>query len=529
MGSILCCCTSKQIADAHGRRYKQKKQVDLSTFHLMTKRQLQEEMKRNTPHSASLNANIDNLWGAWTSYEDIRNIYMFDKKELGKGHFGSVRRAKLIADPLRNYAVKTISKQMLKHDVNLLKRELEILRSIDHPYIARFYECYIDEEFIHFVLEYCSGDILIDKIVQEKRISEKETKRIIFQVLLVLNHLHSSGICHRDIKPDNIIFANRSDDSDIKMIDFGLARPCLTDLSTVVGTLYYVAPEVIMGSYDQACDYWSLGVMIYVMLSGKPPFYSKTEKNIYQMILKGKISFSDPCWSGISVEAKGIIKGFLTVEPEKRLNSSNALNSNWFKQIHIEMTDLGKKYVSEEMIRRIRMFKITNTFQKEVIKLMVHIFDDNPDVIQMKHVFFYFDYLNTGVISKKEFQTFFTEYGELISDKELEEIIYALKLKAKGNITYTEFIAGTITISFFQDEDNLRKVFRRFDSSEKRFITEKNVRDCFNRFGLHFSKEKMNAILDEIGLSDNGVLKEEDFFKIMYEVGKIREPIKKAE
>lgn len=124
--------------------------------------------------------NIDNLWAQSTSSEDIRNIYIFDKKEIGRGHFGSVRRAKLITDPRRNYAVKTIPKKMLKQDINMLKRELEILKTVDHPYIARFYECYIDHNFIHFVLEYCSGDVLLDKIIAMGKIPEHLVKRIIF-------------------------------------------------------------------------------------------------------------------------------------------------------------------------------------------------------------------------------------------------------------------------------------------------------------------------------------------------------------
>lgn len=121
------------------------------------------------------------------------------------------------------------------------------------------------------------------------------------------------------------------DDSDIKLIDFGLARQCTNiELKTVVGTPYYVAPEVIRGKYDHRCDYWSLGVLMFVMLSGKPPFYAKLEKNIYGAILKGKFSFSDSIWKTISPEAKNIIQGFLTSEPDDRLTAKDALFDKWF-------------------------------------------------------------------------------------------------------------------------------------------------------------------------------------------------------
>lgn len=157
---------------------------------------------------------------------------------------------------------------------------------------------------------------------------------------------------------------------------------------------------------------------------------------------------------------------------------------------------------------------------------MVHVFDDNEDVIELKNVFFYLDYLNNGRITKKELRTFFLEYGEIISDKEIDEIILSLKLRTKGSITYTEFIAGTISPAFFQDDDNLRCIFKRFDLNDDKHISAENLQNCFNRFGIFFRFDQIEEMLQEIGVSKTNLLTEDKFRLLMNEIGKIREPEK---
>ena len=211
------------------------------------------------------------------------------------------------------YAVKSINKEKLNGDLYLLKRELEILRSCDHPNIAKFYESYQDNTFFHFVIEYCSGGDLVTHIVKKKYLLEKDCKRLMFQILCAVNHLHDKKICHRDLKPDNFLFSNKDEISDIKLIDFGLSKSFgeTKHLKTVVGTPFYVAPDVFKGNYDEKCDYWSCGAMLYTMLCGTTPFQARTNKLIFSKINKCKYSFYHPIWSKISDEAKDLIKRFL--------------------------------------------------------------------------------------------------------------------------------------------------------------------------------------------------------------------------
>ena len=235
------------------------------------------------------------------SKEDINKVYVFSQTVLGEGHFGLVRKASLNYNSDRFYAVKTLKKEGNEDQFHLMKRELEILRSVDHPKIAKFYECYQDEKNFHFVIEYCGGESLVDKIIKDRFIKENKVKRIFHDILSAVNHLHHRGICHRDLKPDNFIFSDKGDKSALKMIDFGLSKNYLTEeLNSLVGTPYYVAPELFSKQYDYKCDYWSLGCILYIMLVGKPPFYAKTDELIFQKIAKVDYNFNDERWKSIS-------------------------------------------------------------------------------------------------------------------------------------------------------------------------------------------------------------------------------------
>ena len=210
--------------------------------------------------------------------KDIRKIYKFKEKPLGGGNFGTVRKAYRKADDKNNreyYAIKSIPKKNLteKDFTNLIK-EVSIISGLSHPNIIKFYETYHDEHFFHLVMELCEGKDSYVQIVKEEKCDEKKVVNLIAKVLLAIAHCHSRGITHRDLKPENILFENNSPDAEIKIIDFGLSRKYSKDvkLHSVLGTPYYVAPEVLKGSYDQKCDIWSIGAMTYLLLCGRPPF-----------------------------------------------------------------------------------------------------------------------------------------------------------------------------------------------------------------------------------------------------------------
>jgi calcium-dependent protein kinase len=179
--------------------------------------------------------------------------------------------------------MKSIPKERMYGDIRLLEQEFEILKSVDHPNIIKFYEMYVDDDYYNLVMEFCGGGEVFEHIIARGRFSEAYASRIIKQVVSAIKHLHDKNICHRDLKPENILFESKSKEAEVKLIDFGLAKYFTNKgadtpmMKTRIGTPYYMAPEVLEGSYDETCDMWSIGVITYCLLCGYPPFNAESD------------------------------------------------------------------------------------------------------------------------------------------------------------------------------------------------------------------------------------------------------------
>ena len=226
--------------------------------------------------------------------DSIHKYYQFIKV-IGYGQFGTVREAiKISQNCEKHYAIKSISKEKVNKKFSLMKRELQTLTIIDHPNITRLYEIYEDEKYLHLVLELCKGGDLYDYILDKGTLTEIEVMSIMKKILSAINHLHTVSICHRDLKPDNFLLVSKEQGSEVKLADFGMAvRFGDEQMHTVVGTPYYLAPEVYMGSYGKECDIWSLGVVMYFLLSGRQPFKGKNINELLGNILKCDYNFSE--------------------------------------------------------------------------------------------------------------------------------------------------------------------------------------------------------------------------------------------
>ncbi len=193
---------------------------------------------------------------------------------IGVGAFGKVFHSENLVDPSFKVAIKVLNKGRLKGHIDSIKEEVKILSKLDHPNIVRYYETYDDNRFLYLVMEYCSGGELFEKIAKKKNqvFNESEAANIMIKLFRAINHCHSIGVVHRDIKPENIMYGK---DGEVKLIDFGLAKRLhdgVTNLHTKAGTPHYMAPEVLTGSYNEKCDIWALGVLLYVLVSGYLPF-----------------------------------------------------------------------------------------------------------------------------------------------------------------------------------------------------------------------------------------------------------------
>ena len=229
-------------------------------------------------------------------------------KEISNGIYAKIYIVQRKTD-FKLYCCKEILKSKVA-DLYNFRNEINILSKVDHPNIIRIYEIFEDSRYISIIMEYCTGGDLFQKINElaekDKSFSEKEAVKIFKQLMSAVSYCHNQGICHRDLKPDNIIFLNKEPDSPIKIVDFGLSKifgeikPIMKGnkiekniMSLRVGTAYYMAPEVIQGNYDNKCDIWSCGVILYILLCGYPPFDGDNENDIIKAITKKKYSFPE--------------------------------------------------------------------------------------------------------------------------------------------------------------------------------------------------------------------------------------------
>lgn len=279
-------------------------------------------------NSTGKSATSDEIDGVCT--KPIEEVYTIGR-EIGTGGFSTVHEATRKSDQTK-YAVKCIKKQQIEgEDIKLLKREIQIMKQLDHPNILKLYEVYEDDEKFYLVMELVQGKELFDKIVERGQYSEKDAAHIVRQILSAVEYLHKNDIAHRDLKPENLLSAGSAEKEVIKIADFGFSKNFGEEkLMTSCGSPGYVAPEVLTcESYDKSVDMWSVGVILYILLCGYPPFYADNAPALFKKIMDVQYDFDDPSWEDVSEEAKQLIEHLLVKEPEKRFTASQCLGHSW--------------------------------------------------------------------------------------------------------------------------------------------------------------------------------------------------------
>ena len=213
-----------------------------------------------------------------------------------------------------------------------MKYEIEILKNLNHPNIVRLYEVYENKSNIFLVTELCDGCELFEEISSRKQFAEHEAAHVTKQILQAIAFCHGKNIAHRDLKPENLLIDINQKGS-IKLIDFGTSHHYgqeHSNMHAMYGTPYYIAPEVLTGNYTEKCDMWSIGVILYIMLCGSPPF-NGSDDQIIAKVKRGTWEFRGQIWSNISDEAKDIVTKLMTKNPEERLSAVDALDHPWIK------------------------------------------------------------------------------------------------------------------------------------------------------------------------------------------------------
>ncbi|KAL8167405.1 hypothetical protein V2J09_008904 [Rumex salicifolius] len=300
-------------------------------------------------------------------------------KEVGRGHFGHTCWARGKKGDLKGQlvAVKIISKAKMNSAIAIedVRREVKILKALSgHKHMLKFYDAFEDANNVYIVLELCEGGELLDRILSRGgRYSEEDAKLIVAQILSAVAFCHLQGVVHRDLKPENFLFTTKDEDSPMKLIDFGLSDYSKPDhrLNDVVGSAYYVAPEVLHRSYNVEADLWSIGVIAYILLCGSRPFWARTESGIFRSVLRAVPNFDDSPWPTISVEAKHFVKRLLIKDHRKRMTAVQALTHPWLRDeslllpLDISIYKQVKSYVRATPLKRAALKSLSKAVSED--------------------------------------------------------------------------------------------------------------------------------------------------------------------
>ena len=441
---------------------------------------------------------------------DVRKNYEFISM-LGNGAYGKVR---LYRD--RNYkellfAIKTLKKEGIPlYQFNLLKSEVNILSNLDHPNIVKYFGVFEDDWFVHIVMEYLKGYDLY-KIITLKKYTgfdEKDMCEIIEQLLKALSFIHSQNIIHRDIKPENILFANKRDYSTLKLIDFGLATYIKNDTKSV-GTPFYMAPEMIDGHSVPQSDIWSVGIIVYLMLTGKYAFEAKHGEKLYDKIKNSEIDMKPLIDSECSEEARDFIQKCLKKNYNERITTTQCLEHAWINKFCIKKSS---NLLNNDTVETLLDFANKNALQKEIYYFLAKISSEN-DLIKLKQFFNQLDVDNSGTLTVEEIEKAFKQIDVEITEEELKLIWDGLDFHKDGQVNYSEFLAAMVSSYNFQKEEKLWSVFNLFKegNKNKNYITydslcsaakalnlnidESEIKKCFEKYNEEIDFETFKKLI----------------------------------
>jgi len=478
---------------------------------LKSKKRLQKEWQELGSHSGKFD--LESKWRSGVSSEDIRTIYEF-KKDLGEGYCGVVRKAFMKKFPEKQFAIKSIVKSSLSSAAwEHIIREIEILREVDCLHIVQFFEVYEDQKEIHIVMEICEGGDLVTCVEKNCGLNEALAKKLFWQACTAVNYLHHFGIMHRDIKLDNFLLTKKEiRETDMKLIDFGFATRFKDQrFSSTKGTPYYVAPEVLERNYSYECDVWSLGVLLYMMVFADPPFKGKTHQLIFEQIRFKPVEFRSDIAKAGSEPLKKLITSILVKDVQKRLKIHEILQDEWFHSTILDFSNKWKSALTKELLTTLKSTTLHTRFQAEIVKTMIKMFYDHPEIVKRKKIFTLIDYLNNGVLTSIELKQCYAEIGVPLSEEECKNMITNMYLRAKNVVTFTEFAAASLDKSFFLDDRHLRPIFDRMDVDSSGSITAANIRSSFERAGYFLDSETVQEFLNEFDKLHDKKISYEEF------------------
>ncbi|KAK4259001.1 hypothetical protein QN277_005381 [Acacia crassicarpa] len=444
--------------------------------------------------------------------EDVEKFYTLGK-ELGRGQFGITYLCTENSTG-DTYACKSILKRKLvsKADKEDMKREIQIMQHLSgQPNIVEFKGTYEDRYSVHLVMELCAGGELFDRIIAQGHYSERAAASICRAIVNVVHICHFMGVMHRDLKPENFLLSSKDEGATLKATDFGLSvfieeGKVYRDM---VGSAYYVAPEVLRRSYGKEIDIWSAGIMLYILLSGVPPFWAENEKGIFDAILEGKIDFESQPWPSISDSAKDLVRKMLTQDPKKRITSAQVLEHPWIR----EGGEASDKPIDSAVLLRMKQFRAMNKLKKLALKVIAENLSEE-EIKGLKAMFTNMDTDNSGSITYEELKTGLARIGSQLSEAEVKQLMEAADVDGNGTIDYIEFISATMHRHRLERDEHLYKAFQYFDKDNSGYITRDELESAMTQHGMG-DEATIKEIISEVDADNDGRINYEEFCTMM--------------
>lgn len=439
----------------------------------------------------------------------VRNFYDLDCDPIGLGTYATVCKATDI-DSGQVRACKIMGKSREK-DIFRTKKEISILKSLDHPNIVKLFETFEDKKQIYIITELCAGGELFEEICKVGNFREREAAILMKQMIHGVAYMHERRISHRDLKPENFLLLDRSpiEEASLKMIDFGFASAFeLNQLfSTKAGSPYYVAPQVIMGKYSHACDAWSLGVILFLMLSGDLPFYGENENVLFAAICNGVYEFSKDARKNISENAKSLVKGLLKLEQKKRYTPKAALNHVWISSL----TSSVERKLSEANMDNLRNFLSANKLKKSALQIIAANLKEK-DITKFRDLFLMLDMDGDGLLTFAELSDGIENSGFSLPEG-LRQLMDQVDQDGEGVIDYTEFIAAILPREIYGEEGACWSAFQALERNGDEKISAKELQQAVlsDEFGQLTSPQSIDSIMKEFDKDGDGEISFEDF------------------
>ena len=432
-----------------------------------------------------------------------------------------IRAMKIIKKSPEN--MDTISDKEKKEE-DEISNEIKVLRSLDHPNILKIFEFFSSKDSYTIVTEFCSGGDLFQEIIDKGPFKEKYCAFVLYQILSAINHCHANHIIHRDLKPENVLIVDKdkNDFPRIKICDFGTSQIFEKGKAQrkVFGSPYYLAPEIYDKNYNEKCDLWSCGIILYILLSARPPFGGEEDEEIIESVKLGRYDLESSPFNSLTPNCLDLLKKLLTIDPKQRISAQEALQHKWFKYHDSKelFNSIKDQRTIKKLIHNLKSYKRNSIIQEVALKYLVHNFPQMKEVITANKLFNQLDTDGDGKINKNDLlKGLKNQIESKTLEKDVDRIYRNIDMDNNGYIEYEEFVRAAVSKEKFIEDHILRFAFRYFDKDNSGDISRTELESIFKQGIADQTRiqEALDQIINEVDENKDGIIQYSEFVHIM--------------